>query len=93
MMLRDHTRAWYTPLPKASIHSFNELANLFISKFLVNKMLQYNLAYLLFIKQKDGEPLREFIGKFNTTMLKAKRSIDEWVIIREQLYNLTFDWG
>ncbi|XP_031251412.1 uncharacterized protein LOC116109317 [Pistacia vera] len=56
---------WYTNLPNGSIDSFAQLTNIFVEQFASNKKLEKLSADLYRVYQRRGEPLREYVSKFN----------------------------
>lgn len=74
------SRAWYLSLPKGSIHSFDQLSNLFVSRFLTNKTLIQSSTHLFSIKQKEGEHLKDFVRRFSSATMKSKGATNDWAI-------------
>ncbi|XP_031267164.1 uncharacterized protein LOC116125607 [Pistacia vera] len=59
------TLQWYTNLPNYSINSFAQLIDTFVEQFANSKKLEKLLADLYKVYQKRGEPLREYVSRFN----------------------------
>ncbi|XP_031270011.1 uncharacterized protein LOC116128431 [Pistacia vera] len=56
---------WYTNLPNSSINSFAQLTDTFVEQFASDKKLEKLSADLYRVYQKRGEPLREYVSRFN----------------------------
>lgn len=56
---------WYTNLPPNSIDSFSQLTDTFVDPFASNKKLEKLSGDLYRIYQYQGEPLREYVSRFN----------------------------
>ncbi|XP_031274879.1 uncharacterized protein LOC116133306 [Pistacia vera] len=56
---------WYTNLPNGSINSFAQLINTFVEQFTSSKKLEKLSTNLYKVYQKMGEPLREYVSRFN----------------------------
>lgn len=81
MTLSHTSRTWYLSLPKGSIHSFEQLVELFMSRFLANKTLQQSPTYLMTIRREQTNPydyVRHF--RFSTATIITKGVTDEWAI-------------
>ncbi|XP_031285653.1 uncharacterized protein LOC116144330 [Pistacia vera] len=64
----------YTNLPNCSINSFAQLTDTFVEQFASSKKLEKLSTDLYKVYQKKGEPLREYISRFN----KEKISIPSY---------------
>ncbi|XP_031257395.1 uncharacterized protein LOC116115381 [Pistacia vera] len=56
---------WYTNLPNGSIDSFAQLTDIFVEHFASSKKLEKLSTDLYRVYQRRGEPLREYISRFN----------------------------
>ncbi|XP_031247646.1 uncharacterized protein LOC116105353 [Pistacia vera] len=56
---------WYTNLPNGSIDSFAQLTNTFVEQFASSKKLEKLSVDLYRVYQRRGEPLREYVSRFN----------------------------
>ncbi|XP_031284990.1 uncharacterized protein LOC116143690 [Pistacia vera] len=56
---------WYTNLSNGSIESFAQLTDTFVEQFASSKKLEKLLVDLYRIYQRRGEPLREYVSRFN----------------------------
>ncbi|XP_031257473.1 uncharacterized protein LOC116115458 [Pistacia vera] len=56
---------WYTNLPNGSIDLFAQLTDTFVEQFASSKKLKKLSADLYRVYQKRGEPLREYVSRFN----------------------------
>ncbi|OVA16491.1 hypothetical protein BVC80_8489g5 [Macleaya cordata] len=59
------TMQWYTNLTNNSISSFAQLTDIFVEHFASNRKLEKHSDDLYRIKQKKGERLRDYVGRFN----------------------------
>ncbi|KAH1130582.1 hypothetical protein J1N35_001960 [Gossypium stocksii] len=64
--------ALYLAQSKGSMRTFDQLAKLFMSRFLANKTLQQSAAYLMSIYQKENQSLRDFIHCFKVATMTTK---------------------
>ncbi|RDX86850.1 hypothetical protein CR513_31764, partial [Mucuna pruriens] len=69
--LRGVAMQWMATLPPRSIHTFNDLARLFLSQFAANKAKKLEVADLFDIKQARGESLKEYLTRFNTATVRV----------------------
>ncbi|XP_057808892.1 uncharacterized protein LOC131023369 [Salvia miltiorrhiza] len=56
---------WYTNLPNNSIRSFAQLTDVFVQQYASSRKLEKISEDLYVIVQRHGEPLRDYIGRFN----------------------------
>ncbi|XP_031273168.1 uncharacterized protein LOC116131644 [Pistacia vera] len=63
--LSSPTLQWYTNLPNGSIDSFAQLTDTFVEQFASSKKLEKLSADLYRVYQRKGEPLREYVSRFN----------------------------
>ncbi|XP_031256352.1 uncharacterized protein LOC116114346 [Pistacia vera] len=63
--LSGPTLQWYTNLPNGSINSFAQLTDTFVEQFASSKKLEKLLVDLYRVYQRRGEPLREYVSRFN----------------------------
>ncbi|XP_057775342.1 uncharacterized protein LOC130994313 [Salvia miltiorrhiza] len=56
---------WYTNLPNNSISSFAQLTDVFVQQYVNNRKLEKISEDLYAIVQRHGEPLWDYIGRFN----------------------------
>ncbi|XP_031272660.1 uncharacterized protein LOC116131157 [Pistacia vera] len=59
------TLQWYTNLPNGSINSFAQLTDTFVEQFASSEKLEKLSADLYRVYQRRGEPLREYVSRFN----------------------------
>ncbi|XP_043807332.1 uncharacterized protein LOC122721975 [Manihot esculenta] len=68
--LSGPARAWFNSLKAESIRSFGDLANAFVSRFIVGVPTDRKTSYLETVRQKGDESLREYVACFNTEALQ-----------------------
>ncbi|CAA7032152.1 unnamed protein product [Microthlaspi erraticum] len=56
---------WFTNLPNASIDSFASLTDRFVEQFASSRNIERTADDLYEVIQKRGEPLRDYVGRFN----------------------------
>ncbi|XP_057780163.1 uncharacterized protein LOC130998773 [Salvia miltiorrhiza] len=56
---------WYTNLPNNSIRSFSQLTDVFVQQYASSRKLEKISEDLYAVVQRHGEPLRDYIGRFN----------------------------
>ena len=56
---------WYTNLSNNSISTFAQLTDTFVEQFASSRKLEKSAEDLYIIVQRRGEPLREYVGRFN----------------------------
>ncbi|RDX60970.1 hypothetical protein CR513_60843, partial [Mucuna pruriens] len=69
--LRGVPMQWMATLPPRSIHTFSDLARLFLSQFAANKAKKMEVADLFVIKQARGESLKGYLARFNTATVRV----------------------
>ncbi|RDX86854.1 hypothetical protein CR513_31759, partial [Mucuna pruriens] len=69
--LRGVAMQWMATLPPRSIHTFSDLARLFLSQFAANKAKKIEVADLFDIKQARGESLKDYLARFNTATVRV----------------------
>ena len=56
---------WYTNLSNNYISTFAQLTDTFVEQFASSRKLEKSAEDLYIIVQRRGEPLREYVGRFN----------------------------
>ncbi|RDY01339.1 hypothetical protein CR513_15354, partial [Mucuna pruriens] len=64
-------REWFVGLPPRTIHSFNDLATIFVSQFFANCAKRLEVANLFDIWQVKGESLKKYLIRFNNTTVQV----------------------
>jgi len=67
-------------LPTATISNFSQPTEQFRSHFLTSRPTERDTSYLFTIKQKGGEPLKDYLGRFYKAMLEI-RGVDSKVVV------------
>ena len=68
--LKGSALQWFNRLPAYSIDSFATLAKLFMAQFASSRQYRKDPDDLYKTQQKQGEPLRDYIQRFNDTKVK-----------------------
>ncbi|XP_075086104.1 uncharacterized protein LOC142168842 [Nicotiana tabacum] len=70
---------WYSLLPKNSIDSFDELADLFIKAHSGAQKVEKRMEDIFKVNQGDTKLLREFVDRFQRERILLPRVPDNWV--------------
>ncbi|RDY07465.1 hypothetical protein CR513_08425, partial [Mucuna pruriens] len=69
--LKEVTMRWFSSLPSRSITSFTNLAAAYKSQFVANKTKHLEVADLSDIKQSKTETLKQYLARFNATIVQV----------------------
>ncbi|GFZ20003.1 hypothetical protein Acr_28g0007080 [Actinidia rufa] len=75
--LKGSARSWFRKLPPGTIDSFGDLNRLFIANFMSYKKRQKNDSHLFTVHQKETESLKDFVKRFNQTVLEVEDPSDK----------------
>ncbi|KAL0434144.1 UNVERIFIED_CONTAM: hypothetical protein Slati_2748700 [Sesamum latifolium] len=76
MFTRD-IQQWFNQLPVEAIGSFQEFRSLFLHQFASSRKLRKIELSLFAVQQKDNEPLKEYLQRFNAAMLEVLSATQE----------------
>ncbi|KAL0449692.1 UNVERIFIED_CONTAM: hypothetical protein Slati_1525600 [Sesamum latifolium] len=62
--LSKRALAWFNQLPAGTISSLEQLTQYFLHHFFMNKRVPKTAAFLFTIRQKENEPLRDYMQRF-----------------------------
>ncbi|KAL0445603.1 UNVERIFIED_CONTAM: hypothetical protein Slati_1688200 [Sesamum latifolium] len=62
---------WFNQLPPGAIGSFQEFRSLFLHQFANSRKLRKTELSLFAVRQKDNEPLKEYLQRFNPAALEV----------------------
>ncbi|KAL0409192.1 UNVERIFIED_CONTAM: hypothetical protein Sradi_1853600 [Sesamum radiatum] len=62
--LSKRALAWFNQLPAGTISSLEQLTQRFLHRFSMNKRVPKTAAFLFTIRQKENEPLRDYVQRF-----------------------------
>ena len=68
--LKDVARDWFYALKEASISCFSQLKKEFINTFIINSKRKKDATYLLSVRQREGESLKQYIDRFRNATLE-----------------------
>ncbi|PSS08082.1 Sarcolemmal membrane-associated protein [Actinidia chinensis var. chinensis] len=85
--LKGSTRSWFRKLLPGTIDSFGNLSQLFVANFMSCKNRQKNASHLFTVHQKETESLKDFVKRFNQTVLEVEDPSDK-VVIMEMMEGL-----
>ncbi|XP_057758939.1 uncharacterized protein LOC130979496 [Arachis stenosperma] len=72
---------WFDSLPPRSVTSFEDLSRKFLMRFSIQKDKVNHAPSLLGVKQEVGEPLRDYMERFNKACLEIQDLPTEAVIM------------
>ncbi|KAL0420444.1 UNVERIFIED_CONTAM: hypothetical protein Slati_3067300 [Sesamum latifolium] len=68
---------WFNQLPAGAIGSFQEFRPLFVHQFASSRKLRKIELSLFVVRQKDNEPLKEYLQRFNAAALEVPSAMQE----------------
>ncbi|KAL0408408.1 UNVERIFIED_CONTAM: hypothetical protein Sradi_1775200 [Sesamum radiatum] len=68
---------WFNQLPVGAIGSFQEIRSLFLHQFASSMKLRKTELSLFAVRQKDNEPLKEYLQRFNAAALEVPSATQE----------------
>ncbi|KAL0454885.1 UNVERIFIED_CONTAM: hypothetical protein Slati_0827700 [Sesamum latifolium] len=68
---------WFNQLPMGVIENFQEFRSLFLHQFASSRKLQKTELSLFAVRQKDDEPLKEYLQRFNAAALEVPAATQE----------------
>ncbi|XP_073116201.1 uncharacterized protein [Elaeis guineensis] len=72
LTLRKEACHWYSNMQPNSMDSFHQLSQIFVAHFVSSHRQCHNSDFLVSIKQKDNEPLWNYINRFNAATLEVQ---------------------
>ncbi|KAL0434616.1 UNVERIFIED_CONTAM: hypothetical protein Sradi_0169500 [Sesamum radiatum] len=73
----EAAQTWFNQLPAGAIESFQEFRSLFLHQSASSRKLRKTELSLFAIRQKDNEPLKEYLQRFNTAALEVPSATQE----------------
>ncbi|KAL0449450.1 UNVERIFIED_CONTAM: hypothetical protein Slati_1501400 [Sesamum latifolium] len=68
---------WFNQLPVGAIGSFQEFRSLFLHQFASSRKVRKTELSLFAVRQKEDEPLKAYLQRFNTTALEVPAATQE----------------
>ncbi|KAL0430899.1 UNVERIFIED_CONTAM: hypothetical protein Sradi_0715900 [Sesamum radiatum] len=68
---------WFNQLPIGAIGSFQEFRSLFLHQFASSRKVRKTELSLFAVRQKEDEPLKEYLQRFNTAALEVPTATQE----------------
>ncbi|KAL0428159.1 UNVERIFIED_CONTAM: hypothetical protein Slati_2990700 [Sesamum latifolium] len=68
---------WFNQLPVGAIENFQEFRSLFLHQFASSRKLRKTELSLFAVRQKDDEPLKEYLQRFNAAALEVPAATQE----------------
>ncbi|KAL0434386.1 UNVERIFIED_CONTAM: hypothetical protein Slati_2772900 [Sesamum latifolium] len=75
--VRQAAQQWFNQLPVGAIKNFQEFRSLFLHQFAISRKLRKTELSLFAIRQKDNEPLKEYLQRFNAAALEVPTATQE----------------
>jgi hypothetical protein len=79
LTLSGSARKWFRKLPPASIDRFEDLGRVFLTQFMTSRTRKKPPSYLLTLKQRSGETLKQFITRLNLEKTEIEEPSDDLV--------------
>ncbi|KAL0313191.1 UNVERIFIED_CONTAM: hypothetical protein Sradi_5718400 [Sesamum radiatum] len=68
---------WFNQLPAGAIESIQEFRSLFLHQFASSRRLRKIELSLFAVRQRDNEPLKEYLQRFNAAALEVPSATQE----------------
>ncbi|KAL0451529.1 UNVERIFIED_CONTAM: hypothetical protein Slati_1131000 [Sesamum latifolium] len=75
--IAEAAQQWFNQLPIGAIGSFQEFRSLFLHQFASSRKLRKTELSLFAVRQKDDEPLKEYLQRFNAAALEVPAATQE----------------
>jgi hypothetical protein len=79
LTLSGSARKWFRKLPPGSIDRFEDLGRVFLTQFMTSRTRKKPPSYLLTLKQRSGETLKQFITRLNLEKTEVEEPSDDLV--------------
>ena len=80
--LKEAALKWFNSLPSRSIYKFLDLQSRFLAHFMTRKFKPKPVTSLLGLSQQQGEPLWDFLERFNTKTLLVEELETQVAVLR-----------
>ena len=81
--LKGPMRSWFIKMTPGTIDSFGDLGDLsrlFVANFMSCRIKQKNASHLFTIHQKESESVKDYVKRFNQTILEVEDPNDKVVL-------------
>ncbi|XP_012833285.1 PREDICTED: uncharacterized protein LOC105954155 [Erythranthe guttata] len=78
--LAGPAQRWFSQLPRCSVHSFAQFSEVFLNHFASSKKQKRSTLTLFAVRQKENEPLRSYVQRFNSATLEVPATSEEVLI-------------
>ncbi|KAL0401561.1 UNVERIFIED_CONTAM: hypothetical protein Slati_4186000 [Sesamum latifolium] len=75
--IAEAAQQWFNQLPMGAIGNFQEFRSLFLHQFASSRKLRKTELSLFAVRQKDDEPLKEYLQRFNAATLEVPAATQE----------------
>jgi hypothetical protein len=80
LTLKGVVKDWFTELPPKSVGTFKEMRHLFLAQFLATRKRKKSVIYLLTLRQRNEESLKDFILHFNKEKIEVDSPDDKMML-------------
>ncbi|XP_012850074.1 PREDICTED: uncharacterized protein LOC105969843 [Erythranthe guttata] len=78
--LAGPAQRWFSQLPRCSVHSFAQFGEVFLNHFASSKKQKRSTLTLFAVRQKENEPLRSYVQRFNAATLEVPVTSEEVLV-------------
>ncbi|XP_012837573.1 PREDICTED: uncharacterized protein LOC105958118 [Erythranthe guttata] len=78
--LAGPAQRWFSQLPQGSVDGFTQFSELFLNHFASSKKQKRSTLTLFAVRQREGEPLRNYVQRFNAATLEVPVTSEEVLI-------------
>ncbi|XP_059446525.1 uncharacterized protein LOC132178084 [Corylus avellana] len=81
LTLSGSSRNWFRKLPPGSVDKFEDLGRVFLTQFMTSRIQKKPPSYLLTLKQRNDETLKQFITRFNLKKTEIEEPSDDLIYL------------
>ena len=78
--LKGAARVWFSKIPPGTITDFEQLSKGFVCHFIGGQIHKKPTSHILNIQQVEGEPLRQYVTRFNKELLQVDETEDQVIL-------------
>ena len=90
--LKGAARVWFSKIPPGTITDFEQLSKGFVCHFIGGQIHKKPTSHILNIQQVEGEPLRQYVTRFNKELLQVDETEDQVILTTFQARLLPEDF-
>ena len=91
--LKGAARVWFSKIPPGTITDFEQLSKGFVCHFIGGQIHKKPTSHILNIQQVEGEPLRQYVTRFNKELLQVGETEDQIILTTFQAGLLPEDFS